>query len=125
MSNSIPLNLDEPGTYVYTGEMALKGYRLTQFGLSLRRPENRDKFLSDETAYMTAFGLKEEEIRMVGERDWTALLAAGAHLQAILKIAATVGKNLWHIGAHNAGLTAEELMNICPRRISALPGGEH
>lgn len=124
MSNSIPLTLDPPGTFIFTGPVSSQGYLLTKFGLSLRRPENRARFLADETAYMTDFGLSTQEIAWVLARDWTALIAAGGHLQSMLKVAATVGQNLWHIGAHNAGMTAEELMNICPRRISALPGGE-
>jgi len=125
MSNSIPLDLERPGTFVYTEEMALHGYRLTQFGLSLRKPANRKRFLADEAGYMHEWNLHDDEIAMVRARDWTSLLAAGAHLQAILKIAATLGMNLYDIGAHNAGLTAQEMINICPRRISALPGGAH
>jgi protocatechuate 4,5-dioxygenase alpha chain len=124
MSNSIPFNLDPPGTYIYTGEMATKGYKLTRFGLSLRRPENREKFLADEEGYMRRAGLSDEEIALVKARDWTGLLKAGGHLQAMLKVAATVGQNLWHIGAHNADMEVEELMQLCPRRVSALPGGE-
>jgi protocatechuate 4,5-dioxygenase, alpha chain len=124
MSNSIPLNLDPPGTYIYTGEMSSKGYKLTRFGLSLRNPANRERFLKDETAYMREAELSDEEIALVRARDWTGLIQAGGHLQAMLKVAATVGQNLWHIGAHNAGLEAEELMKICPRNVSALPNGD-
>ena len=124
MSNSMALTLDPPGTYVYTAEMALKGHRLTAFGLSLRQVNNRAAFLADEVGYMGRHGLSETDIAHVLARDWTALIAAGGHLQAMLKVAATVGQNLWHIGAHNAGMTVEELMAICPRRISAIPGEE-
>ena len=46
----------------------------------------------------------------VRARDWTALIKAGGHLQAVLKIAATVGQNLWHVGAHNAGVPVEEML---------------
>ena len=123
MSNSVPFNLDPPGTYLYDGEMATRGYLLTKFGLSLRKPGNRKDFLRDEGLYMKTFGLSEDEIALVLDRDWTGLIKAGGHLQAMLKVAATVGQNLWHIGAHNAGMTAEELMKICPRRVGALPGG--
>jgi len=124
MSNSIPFNLDPPGTYIYDGPTATRGYKLTKFGLSLRNPANRTKFLADERGYMTGFGLSEEEIGMVLARDWTGLIKAGGHLQSMLKVAATVGQNLWHIGAHNADMTAEELQSLCPRKVSALPGGE-
>ncbi len=124
MSNSIDLTLDPPGTYVYTAEMALKGHRLTAFGLSLRRPENRAAFLADEGGYMRARGLTDDQIGRVLARDWTALLQSGLHLQAMLKLAATMGQDLWHIGAHNAGMSVADLKAICPRRIDAIPGGE-
>ncbi len=56
-------------------------------------------------------------------RDWTGLLEAGGHLQAVLKLAATLGLNIYHVGAHNVGTDAEALYAACPRRVSALPGG--
>ena len=124
MSNSVPFNLDPPGTFLYTGPVATKGYKLTKFGLSLRNPDNRTKFLADERGYMSGFGLSDKEIGMVLARDWTGLLEAGGHLQSMLKVAATVGQNLWHIGAHNAGMTTEELQKLCPRQVSGLPGGD-
>jgi protocatechuate 4,5-dioxygenase alpha chain len=40
----------------------------------------------------------------------------------MLKLAATVGEDLWSIGAHNAGCTREELIAATPRRVSGLPG---
>ncbi len=55
-------------------------------------------------------------------RDWTALLEAGGHLLAVLKLAATLGLNLYHVGAHNAGTDYETMVAACPRRIAALPG---
>lgn len=124
MSNSVPFNLDPPGTYIYDGPTSTRGYNLTKFGLSLRNPDNRKAFLADEAGYMAGFGLSDEEITLVRARDWTGLIKAGGHLQSMLKVAATVGENLWHIGAHNAGMSAEELKALCPRKVSALPGGD-
>ncbi len=48
------------------------------------------------------------------------MLRSGGHLQAILKLAATVGQNLYHIGAHNCGLDVDALQAACPRRVSGL-----
>ncbi|WP_420003651.1 extradiol ring-cleavage dioxygenase [Arenibacterium sp. LLYu02] len=125
MSNSVDLTLNEPGTFLYTPERALEGHQLTLFGLSLRRADNRAAFLADPSAYMTARGLSDEERALVTAQDWTGLLRKGAHLQSILKISATLGGNLWDIGAHNTGLSVPEIMALCPRNVSAVPGGEH
>ena len=116
-------DLEWPGTLVYTSELALRGHKLNRFALTLRSPASRQLFLADEKGYMQSSGLSSAEQAMVLDRDWTGLLRAGGHLQAILKIAATVGQHLWHIGAHNAGTDAETMRAACPRRVSRLPMG--
>jgi protocatechuate 4,5-dioxygenase, alpha chain len=118
-----PFDLEWPGTLVFTSALALKGHTLNEFALRLRSPACRQAFLADEAAYMERCGLSAEEQALVLGRDWTGLLLAGGHLQAILKVAATVGQHLWHIGAHNAGTDPAILQAACPRRVSGLPPG--
>lgn len=115
------LDLDEPGTIEFTAERALAGRALNRFALSLRSPASRPEFLADEPGYLRRFGLSDEEARLVGERDWTGLLRAGGHLQAMLKLAATVGEDLWSIGACNAGCDRDVLIAATPRRVSGVP----
>lgn len=119
-----PFDLDEPGTIEFTARRALQGQALNRFALSLRDPANRAAFLADETGYLRAAGLHDTEIDLVRRRDWTGLMRAGGHLQSVLKLAATVGQDLWHVGAHNVGCTREELVAACPRRVDGLPGSE-
>lgn len=114
----ISFDLEAPGTYVFTGPQSTRGYRLNSFALSLKRPENRAEFLADEAGYLARHGLSNAEAALVRARDWTGLLQAGGHLQAILKLAATTGHNLWHIGAHNSGVDVETLLAACPRRVA-------
>jgi protocatechuate 4,5-dioxygenase alpha chain len=116
------LDLAWPATLLYDPALALRGHRLTQCALSLRQPEHRASFLADEAGYLRDWGLPSEQVDAVLRRDWTALLRAGGHLQAILKIAATVGQGLWHIGAHHVGTDVATLQAACPRCIGELPG---
>jgi protocatechuate 4,5-dioxygenase, alpha chain len=116
-------SLEPPASFVYTGPLSTRGRNINRFSLSLKIPENRKAFLADPAAYMTRFDLSKAEKELVHARDWTGLLAAGGHLQAILKIAATVGQNLWHIGAHNADLPVDDMIAACPRRVGGLPEG--
>ena len=116
-------SLEPPSSFVYTGPMSTRGRNINRFSLSLKQPENRKSFLADPDAYMTRFKLSDTEKALVRARDWSGLLAAGGHLQAILKIAATVGQNLWHIGAHNAEIPVDEMIAACPRRVGGLPEG--
>lgn len=115
--------LDAPGTILFTAERALQGSALNRLALSLRWPENRASFLADPDAYQDRFGLTEIERDMVRRRDWTAMLFAGGHLQALLKLAVTLGEDLWHIGAHTVGCSRDTLFDAGPRPISATPSG--
>lgn len=117
------LDLGSPGTVLFSAELALKGHRLNKFALSLRNRENQPRFRADETAYMQAYHVADSDMQLVRERDWSALLLAGGHLQAVLKIAATVGQSLWHIGAHNVGIDVEAMKAACPRVVTGLPEG--
>lgn len=110
-------SLAPPDTFIYSGLMSTAGARLNRFALSLKQPGNRKNYLADPQSYYGRFGLTTEERDLVERHDWTGLLHAGGHLQAILKIAATVGEGLWHIGAHNAGLDVEAMMAACPRHV--------
>jgi protocatechuate 4,5-dioxygenase, alpha chain len=117
-----PFDLSEPGTFLYSGPASTRGYRLNRFALSLRVPANRAEFLDGESAYMARFGLSPVERALVDARDWTGLLRVGGQLHAILKLAATVGESLYHIGAHNCGVDARTMQAACPRRVSGLGG---
>ncbi|CAE6959383.1 hypothetical protein [Paraburkholderia domus] len=119
--NPPAFTLDEPGTIVFTSERAYAGRTINRFALSLRVPENRQRFLDNPVSYMKDYNVTQDDAISVRQRDWTALLLAGAHLQAVLKLAATVGAGLWDIGAHNVGVNADELKVACPRRVSGLP----
>ena len=114
-------SLEPPDSYIYTGPMSTVGRNLNRFALSLKVADNRKAFLTDPADYMSTLRLTAAEQALVHARDWTGLIGAGGHLQAILKIAATVGENLWHVGAHNAGVSVEELLAACPRRTGGLP----
>jgi protocatechuate 4,5-dioxygenase alpha chain len=116
-----PLDLIAPGTTIYDGPLSTRGLRLNRFCLSLKIPANRERFLADERAYASAHGLTESEVRAVLGRDWTGLLAAGGHLQAVLKLAATVGCDLYHIGGHALGISAQAMHAACPRIVSGEP----
>ena len=113
--------LGEPGTIEFTAARALAGRALNRFALSLRDPANRAAFLADEPRYLSQYGLSDADTSLVRERDWTGLLRAGCHLQALLKLAATVGADLWSVGAHNVGCSRDELIAASPRAVAGLP----
>jgi protocatechuate 4,5-dioxygenase, alpha chain len=116
-------SIDPPHTFLYTGRMSSAGERINRFALSLKNPAQRAAFLGDQAAYFAQYALTDGEADLVRRRDWSGLLEAGGHLQAILKIAATVGESLWDIGAHCARMSVESMKAACPRRVGGLPRG--
>ena len=60
---------DMPGTTVFDTDQMRKGYWLNQFCTSLMKPENRERFLANERAYLDEWQLTEEQKQAVMDRD--------------------------------------------------------
>jgi protocatechuate 4,5-dioxygenase alpha chain len=116
-----PLELGEPGTFVFGVEDACRSRALNRFAASLRDPGRRAAFAADEPTILRAAGLDDAVVEMVVARDWTGLMRAGGHLQLLLLIAHAVGLTLWDLGAHNVGCDPTELIDSCPREVTGLP----
>ena len=119
-------NLEPPGTYLFDGTSSTRGFALNRFALSLKQPGNRERFLRDEQAYLSAYDLTPECRELIRNRDWTGLLKAGGHLQALLKLAATLGQNLFDIGGTARRVSAARIgyrVPRCERRIGAAGAG--
>jgi protocatechuate 4,5-dioxygenase alpha chain len=99
---------------VFTGERSRAGYRLNKLSASLTDPANRSAFLDDERAYCERFDLTEHERKLVADRDWSGMVAAGGNVYVFLKIAATIGSNLLEVGAKMRGETLEEFLATRP-----------
>ena len=99
---------------VFTGERSAAGYRLNKLAASLVEPANRDAFLADEARYCTRFGLTEQEARLVAQRDWSGMVAAGGNVYVFLKIAETIGSNVIEVGAAMRGETVEAFLASRP-----------
>ena len=59
-----------PGTTLFDGDQAQKGYALNKMCFSFNDQVNRDAFKADEDAYMAKFGLTEAEKDLVRKRDF-------------------------------------------------------
>ena len=72
--------------------------------MGLSKPENREAFRADESAYLDRFGLTAEEKAAVMARDWREMVRLGGNLFFILKISAVDPVRITEIGAHQAGM---------------------
>jgi protocatechuate 4,5-dioxygenase, alpha chain len=99
---------DIPGTYIFDGELALKGYPLNKMCYSFNEAENRKAFLEDEEAYCTRFGLNDEQRDAIRRRDVLALLEAGGNVYYLAKFTGIFGLGVQDIGAQQTGMSVDE-----------------
>ena len=97
-----------PGTYMFDGKAAMKGYALNKMCYSFNNRENREAFLRDENAYCTKYGLNEEQRAAVKARKVLALIHAGGCIYYLAKFAGIIGLNVQDNGAQQTGLSVEE-----------------
>ena len=97
-----------PGTIIFDGTQAVKGYGLNKMCWSFNDASNREEFLRDEEAYCGKFGLTDEQRRAVKNRNILALVEAGGNINYVAKFAGIFGWNVQDIGAQQTGMTVDE-----------------
>jgi protocatechuate 4,5-dioxygenase alpha chain len=96
-----------PGTILFDGEQAQKGYALNRMCFSFNNPENRAAFLKDEDAYCTEYGLTPEQRAAVKTRNVMKMLEAGGNVYYLAKLAGIFGLNVQDIGAQQTGMSVD------------------
>ena len=77
---------DIPGTVVFDSDMARRGLHANQFCLPLMKPENRERFLADERAYLDEWPMTEAQKQAFLDRDYNRLLSLGANVYYLGKL---------------------------------------
>jgi protocatechuate 4,5-dioxygenase alpha chain len=97
-----------PGTPIFDGEAASRGYALNAMCFSFNDEANRAAFRADEEAYCRRFDLSDEQRRAVRDRDVLAMIAAGGNIYYLAKLAGIFGLNVQDVGAQQTGMSVEE-----------------
>lgn len=97
-----------PGTVIFDGEMAMKGYALNKMCYSFNEAASREAFLRDEDAYCAKFGLNAQQRDAVRRRNVLDLIEAGGNVYYLAKFAGIFGLNVQDIGAQQTGVSVEE-----------------
>lgn len=114
MSGDVPDPLARPMSQPFDLAQSRKGYRINKLARSMRDAGNRAAFLADESGYMKRFGLDEAQQRLVRERDWTGLQAAGGNQYALVKLAGVLGVSLIQEGAILRGQSVDAFLATRP-----------
>lgn len=109
------LHQDEPpipGTTLFDGEAAAKGYALNAMCYSFNDPANRAAFLADEDGYCTRFALTPAQRKAVAGRDVLGMIAAGGNIYYLAKLAGIFGLNVQDVGALQTGKTVADFKQM-------------
>jgi gallate dioxygenase len=79
------------GTYPFTIERSVKGFRINHFLHSLTDPEVRKAFKADEEATLAAADLSDEERDLIRRRDWIGMVQYGVIFFMLEKLGAVTG----------------------------------
>jgi protocatechuate 4,5-dioxygenase, alpha chain len=96
-----------PGTTLFDGEQARKGYALNKMCFSFNAAEARTAFQRDEEAYMREFGLRADQAEAIRKRDVLGLLAAGGNVYYLAKFAGILGLDVQDLGAAQTGMSKD------------------
>ncbi|ABQ34871.1 MULTISPECIES: protocatechuate 4,5-dioxygenase subunit alpha [Bradyrhizobium] len=97
-----------PGTTIFDGEQARKGYALNKMCYSFNDAANRKAFVADEDAYCTKFGLNAQQRAAIKHRNVLELIEAGGNAYYLAKFAGIFGLDMQDIGAQQTGLTKDQ-----------------
>ena len=97
-----------PGTTIFGGDEAQKGFALNRMCFSFNRAENRAAFLKDEDAYCAKYGLTPEQRAAVRARNVLKMIAAGGNVYYLAKLAGIFGLNVQDLGAQQTGMSVEQ-----------------
>jgi protocatechuate 4,5-dioxygenase alpha chain len=96
-----------PGTTIFDGTQARKGYALNKMCYSLNSAENRAAFVRDEDAYCAKFGLNAAQRAAIAHRNVLELIAAGGNIYYLAKFAGVFGLDVQDVGAQQTGMTKD------------------
>ena len=114
------------GTYPFTLERSVKGYRLNKFLHDLIVPAMRHTFLENPEAAFEQAGLTPEERDLVRRRDWRGMIHYGVIFFMLEKLGAVIGVSNLHIYAAMRGQTLEDFQKTrnAPNALYSVAGND-
>jgi protocatechuate 4,5-dioxygenase alpha chain len=108
MSSIEPQTTEIPGTTMFDGIQAQKGYQLNKMCYSFNDAECRKAFLADEDAYCDKFGLTPEHRAAIKARNVLQLIEAGGNIYYLAKFAGIFGLDVQDVGAQQTGMSVDD-----------------
>lgn len=97
-----------PGTTIFDGEQAMKGYNLNKMCYSFNKADNRNAFKDDAEAYMEKFQLTEAQKNAIRSSNILAMIEEGGNIYYLAKLAGIFKLSVQDVGGLQTGRTTEE-----------------
>jgi protocatechuate 4,5-dioxygenase alpha chain len=101
------MSYDIPGTTLFDGAQARKGYALNKMCFSFNEKANREAFVADEEGYCARYGLNAQQREAIRARNVLQLIAAGGNVYYLAKFAGIFGLDVQDIGAQQTGMSKD------------------
>ena len=109
--------LDEiPGTTMFDGKQAMKGYALNKMCFSFNHADNREAFRRDEEGYMEKYGLTDAHKAAIRARNVLQLLEVGGNIYYLAKFAGIFGLSVQDVGAQQTGMSVEDFKDFLKKQ---------
>lgn len=99
---------DIPGTTLFDGKQAMKGYALNKMCYSFNKAVNREEYLKDPEAYFDKYDLNDTQKQACRDKNILAMIAAGGNIYYLAKFAGIFHLSVQDVGAQQTGMTTEE-----------------
>ena len=101
-------HIDIPGTTLFDGKMATKGYALNKMCYDFNQEVNREAFKADEEGWMEKYGLNDQQKQAIRDRNVLGLIEAGGNIYYLAKFAGIFKLSVQDVGGLQTGRTTEE-----------------
>ncbi|MBV7378127.1 protocatechuate 4,5-dioxygenase subunit alpha [Maritimibacter dapengensis] len=101
-------HIDIPGTTIFDGKMAMKGYALNKMCYDFNKAENREGFKADEEGWMEKYGLNEGQKQAIRDRNVLGLISEGGNIYYLAKFAGIFGLSVQDVGGLQTGKSTDE-----------------
>lgn len=105
-----------PGTTMFDGKQAMKGYALNKMCFSFNHADNREAFRRDEEGYMEKYGLSEAHKAAIRARNVLQLLEVGGNIYYLAKFAGIFGLSVQDVGAQQTGMSVEQFKDFLKKQ---------
>jgi protocatechuate 4,5-dioxygenase alpha chain len=105
-------HIDIPGTTIFDGKQAMKGYALNKMCYDFNKKANRDAFAADEEGWMEKYGLNDGQKQAIRSRNVLEMIEQGGNIYYLAKLAGIFKLSVQDVGGLQTGRSTQEFKDF-------------